>query len=79
MLGLVPPCYDTYIEPFVGGASIFLILKPKNAIINDFEQDLFNFNTNIKTNLNNILSLYMIMQILLRKISIMKQKRKCFK
>ena len=31
-----------YIEPFVGGGAVFLHLMPKNAIINDFNEELIN-------------------------------------
>lgn len=32
----------TYIEPFVGGGAVFFDRKPKNAIINDLNEDLIN-------------------------------------
>lgn len=38
-----PENYNLYIEPFVGGGSVFFYLNPKNAIINDIHKDLIDF------------------------------------
>lgn len=42
--------YDTYIEPFLGGGSIFLSLCPKKWIINDINNDLMDIWHHIKEN-----------------------------
>lgn len=36
------PSHTRYYEPFVGGAAVLLGLQPKNAIINDFNEELIN-------------------------------------
>lgn len=40
ILPLFPHSYATYIEPFLGGGSIFLSVQPKKWIINDANPDL---------------------------------------
>lgn len=37
---LLPLQYDTFVEPFVGGGSIFLNIQPSKLIINDLNQEL---------------------------------------
>ena len=37
-----PADYDTYFEPFVGGGALLFELSPKNAVINDSNQELMN-------------------------------------
>lgn len=44
----IPKNYNLYLEPFVGGASVFFYLSPKKAIINDVHTDLIDFYTIIK-------------------------------
>ncbi|GAA5414924.1 DNA adenine methylase [Ureaplasma ceti] len=36
------PSFNRYVEPFAGGAAMFLHLKPKEAIINDLNEALIN-------------------------------------
>lgn len=43
-----PEKYDIYIEPFVGGGSVYFYLNPKNAIINDIHKELIDFYRSIK-------------------------------
>lgn len=38
--GLLPDNYGRYIEPFLGGGSIFLELQPTNALLGDANSDL---------------------------------------
>lgn len=38
-----PDNYDTYIEPFIGGGSVYFYLNPKKAIINDIHKELIDF------------------------------------
>lgn len=37
------PQFNTYIEPFFGGGSVYFYLEPKKAIINDVNQKLMHF------------------------------------
>jgi DNA adenine methylase len=38
-----PEKYDTYIEPFVGGGSVYFYLNPTKAVINDIHSELIAF------------------------------------
>lgn len=44
-----------YIEPFIGGGAVLFHLQPKNAIINDFNDELVNVYSVIKNNLNELI------------------------
>ena len=44
-----------YIEPFIGGGAVLFNLQPKNAIINDFNEELINVYQVIKNNLNELI------------------------
>lgn len=44
----IPEEYNTYYEPFVGGGALLFELAPKNAVINDFNDELMNVYTCIK-------------------------------
>lgn len=38
----VPDDFDTYYEPFIGGGALLFELSPKNAVINDSNEELMN-------------------------------------
>lgn len=40
-----------YVEPFIGGGAVLFHLQPKNAVINDFNEELVNVYNVIKNNL----------------------------
>lgn len=48
-----PENFDTYIEPFVGGGSVFFYLEPKKAVINDIHPELIDFYKSIKNGFSN--------------------------
>ena len=44
----IPKDFETYVEPFVGGGSLFFHLSPKKAVINDVHKELVDFYRSIK-------------------------------
>ena len=40
ILKYLPPNWDTYLEPFVGGGALYFYLCPQKAVINDIHKDL---------------------------------------
>lgn len=44
-----------YIEPFIGGGAVFFNLQPKNAVINDYNEELINVYQVIKKNLDELI------------------------
>lgn len=53
---LLPPSFDTYYEPFVGGGALLFHLQPKNAVINDMNTDLILSYKAIKNDLDNLVN-----------------------
>tara|TARA_B100000902_G_C27287477_1_gene905219 strand:+ start:367 stop:1170 length:804 start_codon:yes stop_codon:yes gene_type:complete len=47
------PEYETYIEPFIGGGSLYFHLNPEKAVISDVHNELIDFYTCIKNGLSN--------------------------
>ncbi len=45
-----------YVEPFIGGGAVLFNLQPKNAIINDFNEELINVYQVIKENLDELIT-----------------------
>lgn len=45
----------SYAEPFIGGGAVLFHLQPKNAIINDFNEELINVYEVIKNNLTELI------------------------
>ena len=42
LIKYVPEDFNSYYEPFVGGGALFFELSPKNAVINDSNEELIN-------------------------------------
>ncbi len=55
ILARVPKKYKTYYEPFVGGGAVLFELRPKLAVINDFNVELINVYNVIKNNVNELI------------------------
>jgi DNA adenine methylase len=49
-----PIKYNTYIEPFLGGGSVFFNFTPRNAIISDLNEALINTYMDIRDNFNEL-------------------------
>lgn len=47
---LLPATYNRYIEPFLGGGSVFFHLRPKNALLGDANPDVIAAYEGLKTN-----------------------------
>lgn len=45
---ILPPKYDTYYEPFLGGAAVLLDLNPTRAVVNDINPELINMYFQVK-------------------------------
>ena len=48
---------STYVEPFIGGGAVLFELKPKKAIINDYNEELVNVYNTIKDNPEELLEI----------------------
>jgi DNA adenine methylase len=47
-LQYIPEDFDRYIEPFFGGGALYFYIEPKRAIINDVNERLMTFYTQLK-------------------------------
>lgn len=47
-LRYIPDDFDRYIEPFFGGGAVYFYLEPDSAILNDVNQKLMTFYTQLK-------------------------------
>lgn len=45
-----------YVEPFIGGGAVFFNLQPKDAIINDYNEELINVYITIRDHLSELIS-----------------------
>ena len=54
---LIPKKTTTYVEPFVGGGAVLFDLQPKNAVINDLNEELMNVYRVVKNNPHELLKL----------------------
>ena len=46
----VPESYDTYFEPFLGGAAVYFYLEPERAVLNDVNEKLITFYRQLRDN-----------------------------
>ena len=44
----IPESFDTYYEPFFGGGAVYFYLAPKKAVVNDVNERLMQFYTEIR-------------------------------
>lgn len=51
----IPKEYNTYIEPFVGGGSMFFYLEPADAFLSDINQELINLYVILRDNVGELL------------------------
>lgn len=54
ILNFVPETFDTYYEPFLGGAAVLLTLKPQKAVVGDLNKELINVYQVIKDNVSKL-------------------------
>lgn len=50
----IPKDYDTYYEPFVGGAATFFALAPQKAVIGDINEPLIKFYTDVRNRFDSL-------------------------
>lgn len=52
---LLPPTYNKYYEPFLGGGAVLLDLCPEEAVVNDINPELINMYNQIKYNCRKVI------------------------
>lgn len=55
IISRMPSKYNHYYEPFLGGGAVFFAIAPKNAIVNDINQQLMNTYAQIRDNTDKLL------------------------
>lgn len=53
----MPTEYNRYFEPFIGGGALLLDVQPKNAVINDVNEQLLNVYRQLKTDADVVITL----------------------
>lgn len=53
---LLPPTYNKYYEPFLGGGAVLLDLCPKEAVVNDINPELINMYLQVKDNVEEVIA-----------------------
>lgn len=51
----IPEDFDTYYEPFLGGGAVLFHIQPKNAIVNDVNEELINLYRVIKEDVDELI------------------------
>lgn len=55
LLKRVPPTYNVYFEPFIGGGALYFAIAPEEAVIADINDDLVNAYVVVRDNPNELL------------------------
>lgn len=53
----MPETYGRYYEPFIGGGALLFDVQPKNAVINDVNEQLLNVYRQLKANAETVISI----------------------
>ena len=53
----MPETYGRYYEPFIGGGALLLDVQPKNAIVNDVNEQLLNVYRQLKADAEAVISI----------------------
>lgn len=53
---LLPPTYNKYYEPFLGGGAVLLDLCPEEAVVNDINPELINMYLQVKDNVETVIA-----------------------
>lgn len=53
---LLPPTYNKYYEPFLGGGAVLLDLCPQEAVVNDINSELINMYLQVKDNVERVIN-----------------------
>jgi len=56
LVKLLPPQWNTYVEPMAGGAALFFYLGPRKALLADINPDLINFYRVLKSDTSHLVS-----------------------
>lgn len=60
--GLIPPKFETYYEPFAGGAALFFYLRPARAVLMDTNEELLNVYAQARDHPQDLLDLLLQMK-----------------
>lgn len=53
---LLPPTYNNYYEPFIGGAAVLLDLNPAEAYVNDINPELINMYLQVREHVEEVIA-----------------------
>lgn len=57
LLEIIPPKFNKYIEPFVGGGALFFYINHKKSIVSDLNEDLIITYIQVRDNVNEIIEI----------------------
>ena len=52
---LLPPTYNKYYEPFLGGGAVLIDLNPEEAVVNDINPELINMYLQVRDNVEKVI------------------------